>query len=257
MRADCSAITVRSWCWTATADSAPNSRSSSLASWPFSGAKTSSTRLPRNSATARAFSVNAPSTSRETFSNSVRTKSALTSACSRDSTRAPISIASTSTLGRVGARLRALAHELDGARSRTASAVGDDDVAEDGDARGAEGRGGFHDVGVARVRAATRRNARMPRSADVEAGQPLRLLVGHVEPLDLARGPARRGTARPAARPPPARPRSTASTVPSDRFAAQPATPARSAARRTVSRKKTPCTRPWARTRLRTVMWVP
>ena len=97
IRAEDSAITSRSWCWTATEDSAPNSRSSSLARWPLSGANTSSTRLPRNSATVRALSVNAPSTSRETFSNSVRTKSALTSACSRESTRAPISIASTST----------------------------------------------------------------------------------------------------------------------------------------------------------------
>ena len=149
IRADCSAITARSWCWTATADSAPNSRSSSLARWPFSGAKTSSTRLPRNSATVRAFSVNAPSTSRETFSNSVRTKSALTSACSRESTRAPISIASTSTRRgrRRPPRARARARRRSG---RDGEAVGDDDVAEDGDAGRAEGRGGFHDSGVAR-----------------------------------------------------------------------------------------------------------
>ena len=122
MRADCSAITSRSWCWTATADSAPNSRSSSLARCPFSGPKTSSTRLPRNSATVRAFSVKAPSTSRETFSNSVRTKSALTSACSRDSTRAPISIASTSTsAGSAPASERSRTSST-ATRSRTASA---------------------------------------------------------------------------------------------------------------------------------------
>ncbi len=144
MRADCSDITVRSWCCTATADSAPNSRSSSLARWPFSGPKTSSTCLPSTSATARAFSVNAPSTSRETFSNSVRTKSALTSACSRDSTRAPISIASTSTSAASAPASDALAHQLDGDAVAHGERVGDDDVAEHGDARGAEGRGGFH-----------------------------------------------------------------------------------------------------------------
>ena len=49
-------------------------------------------------------------------------------------------------------------------------------------------------------------------------------------------------------------PSKTASTVPSDRLAAQPATPRCSAARRTESRKNTPCTRPWARTRFRARM---
>jgi O-acetyl-ADP-ribose deacetylase len=49
-------------------------------------------------------------------------------------------------------------------------------------------------------------------------------------------------------------PSNTASTVPSGWLAAHPATPRDAAARRTESRKKTPCTRPWARTRLRTGM---
>ena len=39
--------------------------------------------------------------------------------------------------------------------------------------------------------------------------------------------------------------------MPSDRLAAQPATPRAEASRRTESRKNTPCTRPWARTRRR------
>ena len=46
-------------------------------------------------------------------------------------------------------------------------------------------------------------------------------------------------------------PSNTASTVPSSRFLTQPATPRRSASLLTVSRKNTPCTRPWATTLLR------
>ena len=65
-------------------------------------------------------------------------------------------------------------------------------------------------------------------------------------------GPARHSAiSRSTASPEPSK---TASTVPSGRLRAEPATPASPAARRTESRKKTPCTRPWARTRLRTVM---
>src|SRR4051812_35585828 len=49
-------------------------------------------------------------------------------------------------------------------------------------------------------------------------------------------------------------PSNTPSTVPSAQLRAHPATPRRAASRRTESRKKTPCTWPWARKCLRTVM---
>ena len=230
MRADCSVITARSWCWTATADSAPNSRSSSFASWPFSGAKTSSTRLPRNSATVRAFSVNAPSTSRETFSNSVRTKSALTSACSRERTRAPISIASTSSsAGSAPASVRSRT-SVDGAAVAHGERVGDDDVADDRDAGGAEWRCGFHDGRVARYgrhlteRAIASLSRREPCSPS--GGSP----ATSSRATSASPGPPRHSsTSRSTAS---GAPSNTASTVPSDRFAAQPATPSRSAARR-------------------------
>src|SRR4051794_32615730 len=75
-----------------------NSFSNSLASWPPSSSKTSSTFVPKCSATLRAFSVNATSSSFAVFSNSVRTYSALAAACSRSRTRAPISIASPTVL---------------------------------------------------------------------------------------------------------------------------------------------------------------
>ena len=188
MRADCSAITARSWCWTATADSAPNSRSSSLARWPFSGANTSSTRLPRNSATVRAFSVNAPSTSRETFSNSVRTKSALTSACSRESTRAPISIASTSTAaGSAPASLRSRTRST-AQRSRTARASATTTSPKTATRGRAEWRGGFHTVeshGTGACLTERTRPCSRASSAHVEARAALGLLVGHVEPRHL------------------------------------------------------------------------
>src|SRR3954468_23825549 len=47
-------------------------------------------------------------------------------------------------------------------------------------------------------------------------------------------------------------PSATTSTAPSSRLRAQPATPSDSALRRVESRKKTPCTRPWATMRRRT-----
>ncbi len=75
-----------------------NSFSNSLASWPLSSPKTSSTFLPKCSATVRALSENWRSISCAVFSNSVRTYSALAAACSRSSTRAPISIASATVL---------------------------------------------------------------------------------------------------------------------------------------------------------------
>ena len=50
MRADCSSITWRSWCWTAAVEPSPNSRCSSLASCPSSGPNTSSTLVPKRSA---------------------------------------------------------------------------------------------------------------------------------------------------------------------------------------------------------------
>ena len=61
--------------------------------------------------------------------------------------------------------------------------------------------------------------------------------------------PGPRGRTRPSPRPPPRSPSKTASTAPSSRLVTQPATPSASARRRTVSRKKTPCTRPRATTR--------
>ena len=48
-------------------------------------------------------------------------------------------------------------------------------------------------------------------------------------------------------------PSNTASAVPSAQLRAHPATPRRAASRRTESRKKTPCTRPCARTRMRSI----
>ena len=48
-------------------------------------------------------------------------------------------------------------------------------------------------------------------------------------------------------------PSNTASTVPFGVLRTQPVTPRRSASSRVESRKKTPCTRPWATTRLRIV----
>ena len=71
----------------------PNSRA---APWPdpVLGAEDLVDLAPKNSATTRALSVNAASTSRLTFSNSLRTNSASIAFCSRSSTRAPTSIAS-------------------------------------------------------------------------------------------------------------------------------------------------------------------
>ena len=74
-----------------------NSFSSSLARWPLSGPKTSSTRSLKYSATVRARSVNCAFSSVAARSNSVFTNSALAPACSRSSTRAPISTASRTT----------------------------------------------------------------------------------------------------------------------------------------------------------------
>jgi hypothetical protein len=51
---------------------------------------------------------------------------------------------------RVGARLGALAHEVDRAAVAHGEAVGDDDVADDRDTGLAQGRGGFHENLVAR-----------------------------------------------------------------------------------------------------------
>ena len=48
--------------------------------------------------------------------------------------------------GGVGPRLAALAHQVDGAAVAHGEGVGDDDVADDGDAGRAEWRGGFHTV---------------------------------------------------------------------------------------------------------------
>jgi len=63
------------------------------------------------------------------------------------------------------------------------------------------------------------------------------------------RGPRRlNSTSRSTA---PGSPSKTASTAPSGRLRTHPATPACSALRRVVSRKKTPWTRPWTTTRLR------
>ena len=75
MRADCSAITCRSWCCTAADDPSPNS-----AAAPSARRGRSPARRPRRPWSEelrdhRALSVNAVSTSRETFSNSLRTNS--------------------------------------------------------------------------------------------------------------------------------------------------------------------------------------
>ena len=74
--------------------------------------------------------MNAFSTSPETFSNSLRTNSALAPAASRSSTRAPISIASADRADRVLARFLALAHEADGAVVGHDEAVDDQPVAD-------------------------------------------------------------------------------------------------------------------------------
>ena len=131
--------------------------------------KTSSTRLPRNSATVRALSLNATSTSRDTFSNSVRTKSAFTSACSRASTRVPISIASTITSAR-SSRRRPLPRQMDRHAVAHDERFGDDGVAEDGDAGMAEWGGGFHGGGVARY--GPHLTERLHRSVNAREGVP-------------------------------------------------------------------------------------
>ena len=174
--ADWSSMIWRSWCCTAAVEPSPNRRCSSLARCPSSAPKTSSTLVPKNSATTRALSVNAVSTSRETFSNSLRTNSASTADCSRSSTRAPISIASITTCVGVLARLHAAVQE------RRGGGIVDDDVLddhpphEDVDAGLAEGRGGFHGERLT-VRAAPDRTAQR----DAEAREPLGLLLVHVD----------------------------------------------------------------------------
>ena len=84
------------------------------------------------------------STSAEAFSNSARTKSVCDAACSRASTRAPITTASISTLAGSSPASIARAHELDRPVVGDHQPVDDDGVGEDGDAGEAEGCGGFH-----------------------------------------------------------------------------------------------------------------
>ena len=254
MRADCSAITSRSWCWTATADSAPNIRSSSLRQLPVLGREHLVDALVEELRDQPRLLRERPlDLARDLLELRPHEVGVDLGLLARQHARADLDRVD-EHLGRVGAGLGALAHELDRAAVAHGEAVGDDDVAEDGHAGWAEGRRGFHDgpshaTGAHPTEARslsgsrTRRALRAPRRRPRAARRP--------------RGRARCGTARRAGRPRSGSPSSTASTVPSERFAAQPATPSRAAARRSVSRKKTPCTRPWARTRLRTVMRVP
>ena len=122
----------------------PKCFSRSLASRPLSGPNTSSTFLPKCSATVRARSVNWASSSREARSNSVFTYSELAAACSRSSTRAPISIASRTVLTGSSPACCALAHQADGAFVREIQVVDHEAVADEGDAGLSEWGGGFH-----------------------------------------------------------------------------------------------------------------
>jgi O-acetyl-ADP-ribose deacetylase len=77
---------------------------------------------------------------------------------------------------RIGATLAALAHEIDRAAVAHGERIGDDDVAEHGDAGRAEWGGGFHTAHARYARHPTER-----RSADLEAGEALRRLVVDVQ----------------------------------------------------------------------------
>ena len=220
MRADCSVITCRSWCCTAAEDSSPNRRASSLATVPRSRARTPRRPCaPKNSATTRALSVNAVSTSRETFSNSLRTNSASSPACSRSSTRAPTSIASATT--RTGsspassrARTQAAAAGSSTTRLSTMHAPH-----EHVDAGLAEWRGGFH----RRTRYGT-----SDVSGRREARQALGLLGGDLEARHRRRGPGRRARTPPSRRRPPSGALEHGLDRAVGRLRAQPATPRRS-----------------------------
>ena len=143
-RTSASATSSRTRFWTEAELPSPKSFSRSRASRPFSGPNTSSTLVPKCSATVRALSVNWRSTSRDTRSNSVFTYSALAAACSRSSTRAPISIASRTVLTGIVARLLALAHEPDGAFVLHVELADDEPVADHGDMGLPEWGCGFH-----------------------------------------------------------------------------------------------------------------
>ena len=122
----------------------PKRRSSSFASWPSSSPKTSANCCSKNWAIVRACSVNSCWTSREAFSNSVFTNSAFAPACSRSSTRAPISTASTTTLTGSSPFSRASADEADGAFVLDDEALDRDVVSDDADVRLPEWSGCFH-----------------------------------------------------------------------------------------------------------------
>ena len=90
-----------------------NSFSSSLAKWPFSSPKTSSTFSSRRSATLRARSVNCSSTWREARSNSVFTNSALAAPLAIQHAGADLHGVDDGA-GRVLPRLGPLAHDARG-----------------------------------------------------------------------------------------------------------------------------------------------
>ena len=127
--------------------------------------------------------------------------------------------------------------------------VVDDEVVDDqaadervdaGRAEGVAASMSWNVAGYARVQPGT---SKAPRPSGSSVGRRARRPAS-------ARGPARAKSTSAATAS--GGPSNTASTVPSPQFRAQPETPRRSASRRTQSRKKTPCTRPWARTLRRT-----
>ena len=89
-------------------------------------------------------SVNSLFSSRAAFSNSALTNSALAPACSRSSTRAPISTASRDRPDRIVAVLLAVADEADGALVLDDEAVDRDAVADHADVGLPEWSGCFH-----------------------------------------------------------------------------------------------------------------
>ena len=137
------------------------------------------------------------------------------------------------------------------------SSSADGDRAVDEELRAAQ-RHAAPSVAARRARTVAREemrlDARQPAaaySANLEAREALGLLLGHLDRLDLGAARALVGEADQRLDRLGAAPSKTASTVPSGRLRTQPATPRSEARRRTVSRKKTPWTRPWATTRRR------
>ena len=259
-----SATAVRTWCCTALEDSAPKWRSSTRVTCPPSGPNACSSDVCSALTTASDVWPSRCSTSRDADSRSCRSTSTAAPAYSRSSTRAPISIASDTTrAGFSPASVRARTSSAAQASSTTRFSISRRPTSEA--TRG--WRSGVAAASMAEQSEATPHPRRNPHLiADRAPGGDHRRVGDQrtEKPLSPSGGSSAASIRSTAECPGLARqsstiaataasePSNTASTVPSAQLRTQPATPRAAASRRTLSRKKTPCTRPCARTRRRT-----